>query len=104
MKIEVNEDFRERIASFCRDELSWHIGEAASDYHEENKTEIELLFRLGKFSSAEDFYTEYLKALNQEIADEDSVYRKEELYGLKKDLKEFWIILTSWKKEILKCS
>ena len=90
MNILFNDELMARTVEFCKDELSYHIGECESEeYHTENLAEIELLFRLGEQELAEEYRNDYSERLS-ELKISDDYYGSEYIDMLMKELEDMW--------------
>lgn len=90
MTLEINEEFKERLITMCKNELNYYIKESmcADQYHFEIITKIKLLCMLKKTKAATKFFVKYHDFLNQQIKFTNWGYRREYYEEIKKELEE----------------
>jgi len=90
MNVIFNDELMARTIGFCKDNLSFHIGECESEeHHEENLAEIELLYRLGEKELAEGYKNDYSERL-AELKTTDDYYGTAYIEMLMKELEDMW--------------
>lgn len=90
MNVIFNDELVARTIGFCKDNLSFHIGECESEeHHEENLAEIELLYRLGEQELAKGYKDDYSERL-AELKTTDDYYGTLYIEMLMKELEDMW--------------